>query len=143
MKSLAHCVGRGLTFLTIAALVVGFWAVNVTYPAAAQAQETKYEGYLADALCAGRGTALDGADMKKHPEKHSVACLKEPPCVASGFGVLTKGKDDNYTFHKFDKKGDELALELIKKTKKTDHLSVDVAGRLENGVLNVQSITEK
>ncbi len=81
--------------------------------------------------------------MMKHSEKHSVACLKEPPCVASGFGVLVKGHDETYAFHKFDKKGNELAMQLINKTSKKDGFSVEVASRVIDGVINVQSIVEK
>ncbi len=143
MKSLTQGFGRGLLFMAILGLVMGSWAVLVANPAFAQAQGTKYEGYLADVLCATRGTALDGADMTKHPEKHTVACLKEPPCVASGFGVLVKGKDDAYAFHKFDKKGSELAMQLINKTAKKDALSVEVTGQMKDGIINVDNIVEK
>ena len=128
--------------LVILGLVVTVSALNLSQ-APAEAQSIKYEGYLADALCAGRGTALDGADMRRHPEKHSVECLKEPPCVASGYGVLTKGKDDKYTFHGFDKKGDEPAKQLIGKTKKTDNVRVEVMGQIKEGAINVTSIVEK
>jgi hypothetical protein len=142
MKNLARGFNKSLLLLTIVGLAACFWAANVTNPSDAQAQGAKYDGYLADVLCATRGTALDGADMTKHPEKHSVACLKEPPCVASGFGVLVKGKDDTYAFHKFDKKGNELAMQLINKTANKDSMSVEVTGQLVDGIINVQSIAE-
>lgn len=143
MKSPVQGLCRGLLFMVILSLIMGSWGALVANPAFAQAQATKYEGYLADVLCATRGTALDGADMMKHPEKHSVACLKEPPCVASGFGVLVKGKDETYAFHKFDKKGNELAVQLINKTAKKDGVLVEVTGQLTDGIINVQNIAEK
>lgn len=143
MKNLVWRIRNGFAVAIILGLVVGFSATMAADPAAAEMQATKYEGYLADVLCATRGTALDGADMKKHPEKHSVECLKEPPCIASGFGVLTKGKDDTYGFHKFDKKGNEMAVELINKTKKQDNFSVEVTGHMRNGVIGVERIVEK
>jgi hypothetical protein len=143
MKSPVQGLCRGLLFMAILSLVMGSWGALVANPAFAQAQATKYEGYLADVLCATRGTALDGADMMKHPEKHSVACLKEPPCVASGFGVFVKGKDETYAFHKFDKKGNELAVQLINKTAKKDGVLVEVTGQLTDGIINVQNIAEK
>jgi len=142
MKNLAPRVGKGLLLTIVLSLSVGFWAVMVPCPAGAE-QTAKYYGILADVLCATRGTALDGADMMKHPEKHTVACLKEPPCVASGYGILTKGQDESYTFHKFDKKGNELASELIKKTPKKDQLWVDVTGQTKDGILSVDHIAEK
>ncbi len=126
MGSLAKGFGKSFVFTAILCLILAAWATSVINPSAVQAQTTSYDGYLADVLCATRGTALDGADMLKHPEKHSVACLKEPQCVASGYGFLVKGKDETYGFQKFDKKGNELALEVIKKTQKKDSFSVKV-----------------
>ncbi|MGO8880106.1 MAG: hypothetical protein ACLPVO_06755 [Desulfomonilaceae bacterium] len=143
MRSLVQCISRGFLFTMILSVVVITWAADVKNHAFAQTQDTRYEGYVADVLCATRGTALDGADMLNHPEKHTVGWLKEPPCVASGFGILTTTKDETYTFHKFDKKGNELALELIKKTKKRDHSLVVVTGQMKDGVINVDSIVEK
>ena len=142
MKDLLVNRSNTIILLVIIGMVVAL-SVGDVCKAAAQTQATKFEGYLADALCAGRGTALDGADMLKHPEKHSVACLKEPPCVASGYGVMTKGAGDTYTFHKFDKKGDELAQQVIGKTKKSDSLSVEVMGAMKDGIINVTGIAEK
>jgi hypothetical protein len=143
VKNLAHGFTKSLLLLIIVGLVACFGVANVINPPDAQAQSSKYDGYLADVLCATRGTALDGADMVKHPEKHSVDCLKEPPCLASGFGVLVKGKDEAYAFHKFDKKGNELAVQLINKTAKKDGVSVEVTGQMIDGIINVQSIAEK
>jgi hypothetical protein len=129
--------------LTIVGLAFAVWSAVAVMPASAEEQGTKYQGILADVLCATRGTALDGADMMKHPEKHTVGCLKEPPCKASGYGVLTKGQDGTFAFHKFDKKGNELALAVIDKTKKSDNLSVEVTGQMKEGVISVNTVVEK
>jgi hypothetical protein len=129
--------------LAIIALAFAIWSAVAIKPASAEEQVTKYQGILADVLCATRGTALDGADMMKHPEKHTVGCLKEPPCKASGYGVLTKGPDGTFVFHKFDKKGNELALGVIDKTKKSDNVSVEVTGQMKEGIIGVNSIVEK
>jgi hypothetical protein len=143
MKTPTRLISRGFLFTIALSLVVGLAATMATKQATAAMMGSQYEGYLADVLCATRGTALDGADMVRHPEKHSVACLKEPQCVASGYGILTKGMGETYTFHKFDKKGNELAQELIKKTQKKDSLMVKVTGQMKDGVINVESIMEK
>jgi hypothetical protein len=143
MKTPARVVTKGFLFAIALSLVVGLGATMVAKQATAAMMGSQYEGYLADVLCATRGTALDGADMVRHPEKHSVACLKEPQCIASGYGILTRGKGETYTFHKFDKKGNELALELIKKTQKKDSFTVKVTGHMKDGVINVESIVEK
>lgn len=143
MRVSAIVVTKSFLVAIALSLAVGLGAAMVADRVAAEMQAASYEGYLADVLCATRGTALDGADMVKHPEKHSVGCLKEPQCVASGYGLLTKGKDDTYTFHKFDENGNKLALQLIKKTKKKDSLAVKVSGQLKEGVINVETIVEK
>jgi hypothetical protein len=143
MKTGEREITRGFLLTITLCLVAGLVVTLVGSRVSAEMRGMTYEGYLADVLCATRGTALDGADMMKHPEKHTVDCLKEPQCVASGYGILTKGAGETYAFHKFDKKGNELALELIKKTQKKDSLSVKVTGRMKDGVLNVESIMEK
>jgi hypothetical protein len=143
MKNPARSLIKHFPLMIVLCLVLGAFAVAAAIPAEAEMQAMKYEGFLADVLCADRGTALDGADMTTHPEKHSVACLKEPQCVASGFGIMIKGMNDKYAFTKFDKKGDELALALINKTQKKDSLMVEVTGQMKDGVINVESIVEK
>jgi hypothetical protein len=143
MKTPTRLITKGFMLTVALSVIVGLGATLAANQAAAAMMSSQYEGYLADVLCATRGTALDGADMVRHPEKHSVACLKEPQCVASGYGILTKGKDGTYTFHKFDKKGNELALKLIKKTMKKDSFAVKVSGQMKEDVINVESIMEK
>ncbi len=143
MKSTERGITRSFVLTIALFLVVGLGTTMAVSSASAEMQGMNYEGYLADVLCATRGTALDGADMMRHPEKHSVACLKEEQCVASGYGILTKGAGETYAFQKFDKKGNELALELIKKTHKKDSLSVIVIGQMKDGILNVENIMEK
>ena len=53
-------------------------------------------------------------------------------------GAIIDGK-----FVKFDKKGDELAIEALKKSAKDDHLRADVTGEIKDGVLNVTAIDVK
>jgi hypothetical protein len=143
MKSPVRVLFRGIVLATALSLVVSLGAILVASPVYAEMQAAKQEGYLADVLCATRGTALDWADMIRHPETHTVACLKEPPCVASGYGLMMKGKGEEYSFQKFNNKGNELALQLINKTKKKDKLSVEVTGQMKDGVVNVDNIVER
>jgi hypothetical protein len=143
MKNPPTSLIKDFPLMIVLCLIVGALAVAAAIPADAEMQAMKYDGYLADVLCAERGIALDGADMTTHPEKHTVACLKEPQCVASGLGIMIKGKDDKYAFTKFDKKGAELAFDLINKTQKKDAVMVEVTGQMKDGVINVETITEK
>ena len=137
-----HQIRRNCSPFAMAVIFVTVISIPTAIDSAI-AQDMNYEGYLADVLCAERGTALDGADMTKHPEKHSVACLKEPPCMASGFGILIKNKDAGYTFHKFDQKGNQLVKDLLAKTKKIDNMTVAVMGQIKDGIVGVSSISEK
>src|SRR4030067_3085482 len=106
-----------------------------------------YKGYLADVLCATQpnGIASDGANMKTQPEKHTLACAVAPGCAASGYGLeINQGTASakNYVFYKFDKKGNDLAAQILKATKKKDNLSVEVQGVKEAGMIKVTSIKE-
>ena len=108
--------------------------------------ERLFTGYLMCRCCAGapNGTAADGVDVLKSPEKHTVQCLKMPACVASGFGMMIKNKTGNYTFYRFDAKGSDLAYQnVICKTAKTDNLVVAVAGKFQNNQIILDNITEK
>ena len=69
--------------LTIALFLVVGLGTTMAVSCVAEMQGMNYEGYLADVLCATR-VALDGADMMRHPEKHSVACLKENSALPLG-----------------------------------------------------------
>jgi hypothetical protein len=105
-----------------------------------------YTGYLVCQSCAGaaHGMALDGVNVLKNPEKHSVGCLRMPSCIASGFGIFLKKQDGNYTYYKFNKEGSDLAYNnIVSKTTKADNLLVEVTGKMKSGIIVVNNITEK
>ncbi|HBE77296.1 MAG TPA: hypothetical protein DDW65_05880 [Firmicutes bacterium] len=107
-----------------------------------------YNGYLVCQMCAcaPHGKAADGVNVLQHPELHTVSCLKMPACTASGFGIFVKTQAGHCQFLKFDQHGSQLALkDIVSKTAKTDHLSVEVTGRLQNQnkTLQVEQIIEK
>jgi hypothetical protein len=69
-----------------------------------------------------------------NPDAHTKQCALG--CSGSGFGILTSdGK-----FLKFDKKGDEQTMSILKQTDKKDHLRVTVDGEEKDGVINVKSV---
>jgi hypothetical protein len=109
----------------------------------AQAKPVEFQGILGDVACWTAGTAGDGTDMKANPEKHTVACLKMPGCEASGYGIIMKNAEGKYEFTKFDDAGNKMAIDLLKKTKKTDNMMVKVLGTKEQGILKVKSIVEQ
>lgn len=86
---------------------------------------------LLDAGCATHKEKTDA------PDEHSKTCMMRC-AIKSGVGAIIDGK-----FVKFDKKGDELAIEALKKSAKDDHLRADVTGEIKDGVLNVTAIDVK
>jgi hypothetical protein len=112
----------------------------------AGAEDHLFEQYLYDVDCAKKAIADDGTVLRTFPEKHTVACLQKPSCRASGYGLIIRNtKTGRYNFYKFDKKGDELAIKLLEKTKKTDNMKIKVKGTIDTKkmILKVKSIEEK
>ncbi len=110
------------------------------------AESAVFEQYLLDVDCASRAIAPDGSNFQTNPAKHTVACLKKPSCVASGYGVLIRNKKTGqYSFCKFDDKGNEIAKKLLEVTKKTDNMLIKVRGMMdkETETIKVKSIVEK
>jgi len=90
-----------------------------------------------------KDVALMDAGCSTHKEKtddpdaHTKHCMMK--CAEKGgVGAIIDGK-----FVKFDKKGDELAMEALKKSAKDDHLRADVTGEIKDGVLNVTALEVK
>jgi len=112
----------------------------------AVAEDYVLEQYLVDVDCANKAITDDGTNLRTNPEKHTVACLKKPSCMASGYGVIIRHKEtDKYTFSKFDEKGDEIAKKLIEAIKKTNNMLIKVRGTMdkESEIIKVKSLVEK
>lgn len=125
--------------------VVIFAMVAVSGSSFGAAKVQKFVGYLSDVACGSAGKSADGFNLKMEPEKHTVACMLQPGCVASGYGILInqkRGDAKDYVFVKFDKKGSDMAAALVKKTKKKDHVSIMVQGTKEGDTIMVKSIKE-
>jgi hypothetical protein len=120
MKFLALCLSLGTATLCFAA-------------------DMSFAGYLTDKACGTAGTAPDGSDVVKAPWEHTVAC--QVTCAGSGYGIMIK--DGNaYKFTPFDTKGNELAAQILKTTKKTKGPMIVASGSMLNGVLEVSSLVE-
>jgi len=111
-------------------------------PVLAQMKSKEFTGYLSDVACATKAMAGDGADLTTNPEKHTVACMKTPSCMASGYGILMKNKSGKYVFTKFDPKGTDLAKKILESTKKMDNMKIKVMGMKSKNMIQVESITE-
>lgn len=70
----------------------------------------------------------------KDPDAHTKSCALK--CAKSGFAIISEGK-----VIKLDDKGNELALEALKKSSATDHLRANVEGEVKDDVLHVTSLT--
>jgi hypothetical protein len=73
--------------------------------------------------------------VKADPDSHPTSCLIQ--CAKSGYGILTS----DGTWLKFDKAGNEKALEALKATDKKDHIRVNVTGDLKNGEIAVTALS--
>lgn len=83
---------------------------------------------LMDGNCAAKPAKM--AD----PDAHARSCALQ--CAKGGYGVVVGGK-----FVKFDAKGNDLAMEALKKSDKKDHLRATVNGEMKDGVIQVSSLT--
>lgn len=134
----------GLSFLML--IVISAYIVYQTSNAGVGSTARIYTGYLVCQSCAGasQGIAADGINVLKHPEKHTVGCLRMPSCIASGYGMFIKKSNGCYTYYKFDKKGSDLAYQcIVRPTKKVDNLLVEVTGKMKNEVIIINDIAEK
>jgi len=103
-----------------------------------------FTGYLSDVKCAesNNGVTSDGINLKLHPEKHAVECMKTVQCAMSGYGLFIKGDNGSYSFYRFDKNGIKLSKELLKKTVKKKGITVDVTGEMKDNIIYVADIRE-
>src|SRR5271166_2414538 len=97
----------------------------------AQSGNQKISGYLVDAVCAGHHATEPG-----YAANHDKHCNLMDVCVKSGFSVITA---DSKVL-KFDQKGNEEALALLKATDKDKDWKVVVTGKVDGDVIAVSSI---
>jgi hypothetical protein len=100
------------------------FALAAGFPGLALAQDWKGASFI-DAGCANK--------MKDNTDPHTKECALK--CSDTGFGIVVGGK-----FLKFDDAGNKQTLAELKKTKKKDHLRVDVSGDLSGDTIAVKSM---
>lgn len=108
------------------------WAVVwLAAAGAAQGQAQSLKGHLVDVMCASKH-ATEADYIAKHDKK----CLLMDGCVKSGYSLVTAdGK-----VLKLDAKGNQLALDLIKKTDRASNWTVGVNGTVSGDTITVASI---
>ena len=116
-------IAAALSVFAVVALVL------VIAPPAAAAEQTWKDVTVIDKMCF--------AKLKDTPEKHTKDCMLK--CESSGYGVITAdGKDKKFV--KFDSRGNELTVEALKASKKTEGLKATVVGEVSDGTIKVKSI---
>jgi hypothetical protein len=91
----------------------------------------KIHGYLVDAVCAGNHAKEPG-----YAANHDKKCNLMDVCVKSGFSLITPDQ----RVLKFDAKGNEQALALLKATDKDKDWKVVVTGKSDGQTIAVTSI---
>ncbi len=89
-------------------------------------------GYLVDMYCV-RERKTEGVSLGK---QHTRLCLQMPPCVKSGYAVMTP---DNQVL-KFDDKGTQKAMKLLEKTHQEKGYVVQVSGKISGNEIQVSKI---
>jgi hypothetical protein len=116
----------GKTVLLLAILAMATVVISQNKP-------VTIKGYLLDKMCSTK--AMKAKDPEAAAKAHTKQCADE--CASSGYGVVSGNK-----YYLFDAKGNELAEAMLKNTKKTDGLGIEVVGTLDGDKINVQNLTE-
>jgi hypothetical protein len=95
------------------------------------AQDQPLKGTLMDVACSSHHATEAG-----YTEKHDKKCLLMDACVKSGYSVVTADKK----VLKFDAKGNDMALALIKSTDHDKDWKVTVNGKVTGDTIAVTDI---
>ena len=116
-------------FSALAALVI---VLSLSVMAAAQDKKpVTLTGNIVDQACSARATTAEAA------ANHNKGCALSANCLKSGLGVFADGK-----YVAFDEKGTELGKAALEKSSKPNGAKFKVVGKVAEGKLMVESITE-
>jgi hypothetical protein len=118
---------------TLSKIGLVFVLLVLASAALAKGEKTTMKGYLLDKMCSNK--ILKDKDPKEATRKHSAECATE--CAKGGYGILSNGK-----YYLFDQKGNDMVATLLKSTKKTDSLSIEVMGTVKGDKIDVESLKE-
>jgi hypothetical protein len=106
--------------------------LGLTATMSGQSDRQKISGHLVDGVCADGHATEPG-----YVEKHDKRCNLMDVCVKTGYSLVTADKK----VLKFDSKGNEQALALIKATDKDKDWKVVVTGKVNGQTIAVDSIS--
>lgn len=121
---------KKIVFIALACIL----SVSVSYGQKAKksASSSSWTGYIVDKMCKTDVPYTKGAG-------HTKECLLAEDCISTGFGLATAdGK-----WIAFDKKGSDMAANLIKTSKKSKDFLVVVNGKMKGSTIEVASIKDK
>lgn len=99
------------------------------------AKTVKLTGYLIDNICAS--SHGEGEGLEETAKGHPTACALMPSCTEGGFALVVDKK-----IYKLDAAGNKSALEVLKATKATKGLQVEVEGTLDGSTLRATKVAE-
>jgi hypothetical protein len=111
--------------------IAGVGALLAVTVAGGAAQTRSLKGHLVDVMCASHHASEAG-----YAEKHDKACLLMDECVRSGYSLVTA----DHKVLKLDARGNQLALDLIKKTNRQNDWTVTIDGQVTGDTLAVTSL---
>ena len=97
--------------------------------------QSNWQGYLIDRQCAE--SVREDSDPLTFVLHHKKDCALMPNCQAKGYSLFADGK-----WYDLDKRGNELAVKLLKASKKMRAFYVRIYGMKQGNVLKVQSMKE-
>ena len=109
--------------------------LETSYAGADAAEVRKWQGYLIDRQCAD--SVREDSDPKVFIQHHTKDCALMPNCRAKGYTL--------YSTHKWlnlDKRGGEIAVKVLKGSKRKSGFYVEVTGTFDKELLKTASIKE-
>lgn len=122
----------------LATSVCAFLFLSGTTAAFSAALST-WQGYLVDRQCAD--SVREDSDPKVFIQHHTKDCALMPNCRAKGYSVYV-ASTGNDKWLDLDKKGNDMAVKLLKATKRRSGFYVEVTGTRQDKMLKTQSIKE-
>ena len=119
-----------------ASLLMLFVALSLVGIAFAKEQgSVTLTGNIVDKACSARVAKKD--NPQEAAAGHTKNCSLMEGCAKSGFGVFAEGK-----FYEFDENGTAMAKSALEKSSKDKGAVFKVKGKMQDGKLTVESISE-
>ena len=109
---------------------------GVVFAADHHAKAVKLQGYVIDNACA-ESMFKEGGKGAEGAKGHSRACSLMPGCAKSGYSLYADGK-----LYKLDEESGKKVAEVLKSSKATSGVQVQVEGMAEGDKLSVKTVSE-